>query len=171
MKCYVHPEVDATGACTTCGRAICGKCGVEFRGRLVCRECLATGTALTTAGALEEEKTWATLAHASILLSLITGLGGLVAAAIIWLVKKDQSAYLARQTLQALVYQGVITIISIVLWAPTILLMSVYVGCFIAPFVLLIDLVAIGYGVYAAYACSQGREFSYAVIGDMVGAR
>jgi len=43
MKCYVHPEIDAVGTCTSCGNAICGECAVEVRGKLVCRDCLAAG--------------------------------------------------------------------------------------------------------------------------------
>lgn len=41
MLCYIHPDREAIGACTSCGRAICGECGVEVQGRLVCRSCLA----------------------------------------------------------------------------------------------------------------------------------
>ncbi|TKJ28912.1 MAG: hypothetical protein CEE40_10330 [Chloroflexi bacterium B3_Chlor] len=43
MKCYVHPEADSIGLCTSCGRAICEKCSVDMQGKLVCRQCLASG--------------------------------------------------------------------------------------------------------------------------------
>jgi TM2 domain-containing membrane protein YozV len=43
MKCYLHPEADSIGTCTSCGRSICGECVVELQGRLVCRDCLAQG--------------------------------------------------------------------------------------------------------------------------------
>lgn len=47
MECYVHPNVDAIGTCTSCGRGICSDCAVEVRGKLMCRDCLAAGKATT----------------------------------------------------------------------------------------------------------------------------
>jgi hypothetical protein len=46
MKCYYHPEVEATGVCTDCGKAICQDCAVSVNDRVVCRKCLATGGGL-----------------------------------------------------------------------------------------------------------------------------
>lgn len=43
MRCYKHPESEAIGTCTSCGKNICEICSVDFKGRLVCRDCLATG--------------------------------------------------------------------------------------------------------------------------------
>jgi TM2 domain-containing membrane protein YozV len=42
MKCYMHPEADSVGLCTSCGRAICEQCCIDVQGRLVCRQCLAS---------------------------------------------------------------------------------------------------------------------------------
>jgi len=47
MKCYLHPDVDSIGTCTSCGKAICSECAVEVQGKLMCRDCLATGKATT----------------------------------------------------------------------------------------------------------------------------
>lgn len=47
MKCYIHPEVDAVGTCTSCGRAICSECAVEVGDKFVCRDCLAAGKGAT----------------------------------------------------------------------------------------------------------------------------
>lgn len=43
MKCYVHPDADPVGTCTSCGRAICSECSVDVQGKLICRNCLAQG--------------------------------------------------------------------------------------------------------------------------------
>ncbi len=43
MKCYMHPDAEAVGTCTSCGKAICGQCAVDVGSRLVCRSCLALG--------------------------------------------------------------------------------------------------------------------------------
>ena len=41
MKCAVHPEVDATGYCRNCGKALCTTCAREVRGMMYCESCLA----------------------------------------------------------------------------------------------------------------------------------
>ena len=41
MKCAVHPEVDATGYCRNCGKALCTGCSREVRGMIYCESCLA----------------------------------------------------------------------------------------------------------------------------------
>ena len=46
MKCYVHPEVDSVGTCTSCGRSVCRDCAIETQGKIVCRNCLAAGKAV-----------------------------------------------------------------------------------------------------------------------------
>lgn len=40
MKCYVHPEVDAIGTCTKCGRSVCSGCAMEIDGKVVCKNCV-----------------------------------------------------------------------------------------------------------------------------------
>ncbi len=41
MKCAVHADVDATGYCRNCGKALCPECTREVRGALYCEDCLA----------------------------------------------------------------------------------------------------------------------------------
>lgn len=41
MKCAVHAEVDATGYCRNCGKALCAECTRDVRGVLYCENCLA----------------------------------------------------------------------------------------------------------------------------------
>lgn len=42
MKCAVHSEVDATGFCRNCGKALCPQCVRPVRDVLYCEDCLAT---------------------------------------------------------------------------------------------------------------------------------
>jgi hypothetical protein len=42
MKCAVHSEVDATGYCRNCGKAMCAQCARPVRDVLYCEDCLAT---------------------------------------------------------------------------------------------------------------------------------
>jgi hypothetical protein len=41
MKCAVHTEVEATGYCRNCGKALCAECARDVRGVLYCESCLA----------------------------------------------------------------------------------------------------------------------------------
>lgn len=41
MKCAVHHDVDATGYCRNCGKALCPECAREVRGAIYDEECLA----------------------------------------------------------------------------------------------------------------------------------
>ena len=119
-----------------------------------------------------DEKTWAVLAHVSILLAAITvGLLGPVAAFVIWLVKKDESDYVAKQALQSLIYQIVVAVLSWIMWGVIIVLATLsagLLGCCLIPLGVVLNLAAIGYGCYAAYVCSLGQEFKYPLIWEMI---
>lgn len=39
MKCYVHPDLDAIGTCTNCGKVVCSTCAIEVGGKVVCKNC------------------------------------------------------------------------------------------------------------------------------------
>lgn len=65
----------------------------------------------------QNERVLAGLAHGSILLGPLTnGVGGLVAALVIWLIQRDKSAYVAFQALQALVYQVAAFVLTGLAW-------------------------------------------------------
>lgn len=117
-----------------------------------------------------DEKTWAILAHLSTLLSVISGgLLGPAAAFAIWLIKKEESDYVAKQALQSLIYQIVAAVLSWLMWISIAVLSAIVVGICCMPAGILIQLAMIGYPCYAAYVCSLGQEFKYPLIGDMVG--
>lgn len=55
MNCYVHNENPAVGTCTACGNPICKDCAIETGGKLVCRNCLASGKAKTNATSSDKD--------------------------------------------------------------------------------------------------------------------
>lgn len=126
-----------------------------------------------------DERTWAMLAHLSVLLNLVTGFLGIVAALLIYLVYKDRSRYVAYQSLQSILMQlvwwlGGGALIGL-MWAVSAMLIPVLVGILCLPFaiiltpvLLLMPLVALVYGIVAAIECSQGHDFKYWLIGDWV---
>ena len=136
----------------------------------------------------QDEKVLAGLAHGSILLGFFTnGVGGIVAALMIWLLQKEKSAYVAAQALQALVYQAAITIMTILLWCcwgalyMMMLLPPIFAnpeayestpppGLWLGLILMLIPLGICGltilYGLWGAARCLGGHDFKYAIIGN-----
>jgi uncharacterized Tic20 family protein len=136
----------------------------------------------------QEEKTLAGLAHGSILLGVFTsGIGGIVAALVIWAIQKEKSAYVAAQALQALVYQAVTFFITMLAWccwgilwlililAPITANPAAYqaappAGLWVGLALLVIPLgiwgIVILYGLWGAARCFGGHDFKYVIIGN-----
>ncbi len=120
----------------------------------------------------QDERTWALLAHLTILLSLISGgLLGIAAAFIIWLIKKPESAYVGQQALQSLLYQIAAVIVNWVMWIAIAIGSALIVGICCIPIGALVSLATLVWPLYAAYACSLGRDFKYPVIAELAGIR
>ena len=122
-----------------------------------------------------DERTWAMLAHLSVLLNLVTGILGTAAALVIYLVYKDRSRYVAYQSLQSLIMQLIVWIGGGIIvggaWALTGILSAVLVGVACIPFAACLSVfpfAAVVYGVIGGIECSQGRDFRYWLVGDWV---
>ena len=116
----------------------------------------------------QDERTWSMLAHLSVLLNLITGIGGPIAALIIWLVYRDKSQRVAFHALQSLWYQIAWIVILSIGWIVTGILMFVLIGFLLIPVMLLASLVPFIHQCYAAYKVNQGVDYCYPIIADMV---
>ena len=126
-----------------------------------------------------EERTWSLLAHLSVLLNLVTGFAGPIAALVIYLIFKDRSRKVAYHALQALIFQliwwyGGGLLIG-VMWATVGVLSAVLIGIILIPFAVVMTLIlvllpvgAVIYGIIAAIQISQGQNFKYWLVGDWV---
>jgi uncharacterized Tic20 family protein len=132
-----------------------------------------------------DERRIAALAHGGILLNLITGIGGPVLALILWLYNEHKSEYVGWHALQALVFQGISMLLTLVLggiavamWFVMIPLLNpsvAYVGFCLVPFTLGFTLIAaavvIGsliYGCAGALAVMEGQDFRYRWIANLI---
>jgi len=132
----------------------------------------------------QDERLMAALAHGSI----VGGQLGIVAAVVVYLHQKDKSVYAARQAAQAAVYQMAGFLAMVLGWmcwgafyfATFIPIMNnpnqfndappplfwVGFGSMICPFILM------GawwlYGIFAAIQSWMGKDFKYAVVGNIV---
>jgi hypothetical protein len=122
-----------------------------------------------------DERTWAMLAHLSVLLNLITGVLGTAAALGVYLYTQNRSRYVAYHALQSFVMQliwwiGGGAIIGAV-WAITGITSIFLIGLLLIPIACLVTLMplfSLGYGVWGAIETSQGKDFKYWLIGDWV---
>lgn len=90
----------------------------------------------------------AMLAH---LLGIFTGFVG---ALVIWLIKKDESAFIAEASKEALNFQITVTLAFFACWALAFML----IGLFLIPILLLLNFI---FCLMAAVAVSKGNAYKY----------
>ena len=122
-----------------------------------------------------DERTWAMLAHLSVLVNLFTGVLGPVVALIIYLVYARRSRYVAYHAMQSFLFQLVVWYGIGVMWGVVGLLSAVLIGvvlipfaCLLTPFMLIGMAIAPIYGIIGAVQTSSGQDFKYWLIGDWV---
>jgi uncharacterized Tic20 family protein len=107
-----------------------------------------------TAMSASDERMWAMLCHLASLIGWILPFGDLIATLLIWLFKRDQSAFVERHGREALNYQ-----ISFYIYALIGLALScVYIGFFILAALAIFDMVGM---IKAAIAANRGEEYRY----------
>lgn len=122
-----------------------------------------------------EERTWAMLAHLSVLLNLATGFLGGIAALILYFVYKDRSRLVAYHAMQSFIFQSIT-------WLGAGLLAGIFIGLGSAFAFLLIPLlclfpgvlfllmfpISLIYGVIGGVKVNNGEDFRYWQVGDWV---
>jgi uncharacterized Tic20 family protein len=172
---------------------------VETRGEPEAAEPVGTTLATRTqSGPTSNERIWAALAHASVLLTFILGVstGGLavilgaLVPLVIWLAFRDRSRFVAFHAMQASVFQlasvvawvglaivGVAVLIPT--WIVTALLLVVLIGFLLLPLALVLTialpaalvimpLAVLVYGLYGAFEVYAGRDFRYWLVADWI---
>lgn len=97
-----------------------------------------------------EERTLAMLAH------LLTFVGGFIAPLIIWLVKKDESAFVSENAKESLNFQ--ITVFLVVI--ACLLLTLVIIGAFLLPVVGIAAFIMV---IIATIRSSEGKIYRYPI--------
>jgi uncharacterized protein len=123
-----------------------------------------------------DERIWAMLAHLSVLLNLVTGFFGPIAALVIYLVYRERSRYVAFHSMQSLIFQLVVWVggglLAGIAWTISGALTAVMgLGCLLMPLALLLSLlplIAPIYGIIGAVQTNQGQDFRYWLVADWV---
>jgi len=120
-----------------------------------------------------DERTWAMLAHLSVLVNLFTGIFGPLVALVIYLMFSARSKYVAYHAMQSFLFQLVLWYGLGVMWALVGTLSAILIGivlipfaCILTPFFLLGMAIAPIYGIVGAVQTSQGQDFKYWLVGD-----
>ncbi len=127
------------------------------------------GMTTTTGMGPRDENTWSVLAHLSVLVNLLTGFFGPVAAMAIWFVYRDRSERVAFHALQSALYQVAWAVILAIGWTITALLMVVVIGFLLVPVMIVLSVAPFFHMAYAAYKVNQGVDYRYPFVADLIG--
>jgi uncharacterized protein len=109
-----------------------------------------------------DEKLLAAIGYwGGLVLSMVTGILGFVPALIIYLMKKDESVFVRKQSLQALVLHIAIVVIVTVLWVFGAVFGAITAGLgflLFIPFMILFGLAMIVYLIYLGVKVFQGED-------------
>ena len=106
----------------------------------------------------QDERTFAMLLHLSPLLGYLIPIpaANIVCPLVMWLIKKDESAFIDAQGKEALNFQITITLALLV----SAVLIMILIGIFLIPVVLVLQIV---YCVLAAMAAQNGQPYRFPV--------
>jgi Domain of unknown function (DUF5668)/B-box zinc finger len=117
MKCAQHADVDATGYCRQCGKALCPACTRDVQGALYCESCLASLVAPPPAQP-KNAASGGTHPGTALALGFIPGLGAVY-----------NGEYL-KALIHVVVFGGIIAALTTDLPAGILALLGIGLGCF-----------------------------------------
>lgn len=123
MYCYIHEKVKAVGSCVNCGKLVCKDCAVELRGKIACRECLASGQFSRSS---EKDP------NTAFIIELIAGLFGFLGIGYIYVGRHNEGI------LRLILWLAYLVIVGIVV--PFIIGLTMGAACVCIPFLLVIQI-------------------------------
>ena len=108
------------------------------------------------AGPTPDEKTWGTMAHASALIAMFVGGLSPLGPLVVWLMKKNESAWVEAHAREALNFQITMLIVGAVV--TVIGFATCGIGLFILPVVGVVDIVLT---ILAAVKANAGESYRY----------
>jgi uncharacterized Tic20 family protein len=102
----------------------------------------------------KEERTWGMVAHLLGLSGYIVPMGNVLGPLVLWLARKDDSAFVADQARESLNFQITMLIAALISAA----LLCVFIGIFLLAGVVVIDLVFV---IIAAMRANEGELYRY----------
>lgn len=101
-----------------------------------------------------QERTWGLITHLSALVGFIVPFGHIIGPLVIWLIKKDESAFVDDQGKEAINFQISMTLYAVV----AAVLILVVIGIFLLIGIGILDIVLV---IVAAVKANAGEKFRY----------
>src|SRR4051812_15218904 len=115
-----------------------------------------TGTSEPSGTATQDDRTWGMIAHLSALVGVIIPFGSVIAPLVIWLVKKDQSAFVAENAKEALNFNITVAVVAVVCWILIFIFIGVLLGIALAIYWLVMTIIA-------AIKANEGNMYRYPI--------
>ena len=107
----------------------------------------------------KDERTWAMIAHLSSFLGyLVAGCGGILGPLVVWLIKKDESGFVADQAKESLNFQISLLIYGVALFMSIFMLFSLLLLPFAIPFLAIIGFVL---PIVGGIKANEGQFYRY----------
>ena len=107
-----------------------------------------------------DENLWAMLCHLTTFSVFLFPFGNILAPLVIWLIKKDEDAFIDDQAKEALNFQITVALATIVASILTPFLIIICIGAVLVPAVLVLDLV---FSIVACVKANSGEAYRYPV--------
>lgn len=105
-------------------------------------------------GLTQDDRTWGMVAHLSALAGFIIPFGSVLGPLIVWLMKKDESEFVADQGKEALNFQITVALAGIV----CLMLMFILIGILLLPALILAAAI---FTIIAAIDANKGNRYRY----------
>ena len=115
----------------------------------------------------QDDKMWGLIAHLSPIAGSIIGLAP-VGPLVVWLIKKDQSKFVATSAKESLAFSIGAFVIMLVTGVLTAVLMCVGIGILLIPVIFLEMIAYIVYMVIAAIRANEGKIYQYPLTSKFV---
>jgi uncharacterized protein len=102
----------------------------------------------------QDERTWGMIAHLSAFIGLVFPLGNIIAPLVIWLVKRDQSTFIAEHAREALNFNITVGLAAVVCWILMLVLIGAVLFVGLAIFWLVMTIIA-------AIKANEGSTYRY----------
>lgn len=110
----------------------------------------------------QQERTMAMLCHIGGMLGIFVAPGNLIVPLVIWLLKKDQSAFINEHGKEAINFQINLSIWAVICFVVSFVLLIVIIGAFLMPLTLgLLGLAALVLGIVAGVKAYEGNYYRY----------
>ena len=123
---------------------------------------------LQAANASKADRTMAMVGHLVALVGLVFPFGNIIGPLVVWLVKKDQSRFVAFHAKQSMFFQIAVTVVVVAIMIISIPLAFICVGYLTMLLAAGAGLAALVYAVIGGIQVNSGKDFEYYFIGPWV---